>query len=312
MPAKFGVSCGGDLWPAEEIRAVEELGYDSFWTGEHIVYHRPIMEAVTTLTYAAALTSRIKVGPATLLLPLRHPTIIAKQLSCLDVLSNGRLLLTVGVGGDYPREFDGCGVPVKERGRRATEAIEIMRKYWTGERFDYDGKIFQLKDVDMLPTPVQPGGPPIWVSGRQDGPMKRAARLGDGWHPYMYTAKRCRESFLQVKEFAEEAGRTLPDDYVFAVFVYVALHDDLAEARRRGVEELSYRYEQDFSELVDKYCAYGPPERVADFLAPYVEAGVNYFILAPIMPPEKRRTHLERIAGEVLPTLEKMEPGRVI
>lgn len=312
MPAKFGVSCGGDLWQPEDIRAVEELGLDSFWTGEHIVYHRPIQEAVTTLTYAAALTSRIKIGPATLLLPLRHPTIMAKQLSCLDVLSNGRLLLTVGVGGDYPREFEACGVPIKERGRRVTEAIEIMRKYWTGERFDYDGKIFQLKDVDMLPTPVQLDGPPIWVSGRQDAPMKRAARLGDGWHPYMYTAKRCRESFLQVKEFAEEAGRTLPKDYVFAVFVYVALHDDVDEARRRGIEELSYRYEQDFTELVEKYCAFGPPERVVDFLAPYVEAGVNYFILAPIMPPGERRAHLERIAGEVLPSLEKMEPGRVI
>lgn len=312
MPAKFGVTCGGDHWRPEDIRAVEELGFDSFWTGEHIVYHRPILEAVTTLTYAAALTSRIKVGPATLLLPLRHPTIIAKQLSCLDVLSNGRLLLTVGVGGDYPREFEGCEVPMKERGQRVTEAIEIMRKYWTGERFDYDGKIFQLKDVDMLPTPVQPGGPPIWVSGRQEAPMKRAARLGDGWHPYMYTAKRCRESFLKVKEFAEEAGRTLPDDYVFAIFVYVVLYDDVDEARRRGIEELSFRYEQDFSELVDKYCAYGPPERIIDFLTPYIEAGVNYFILAPVMPPEERRTHLERIAGEVLPALEKTEPGQVL
>ena len=185
MPAKFGVTCGGDIWSADDIRAVEEFGYDSFWTGEHIVYHRPIFEAVTTLTRAAALTSRIKVGPATLLLPLRHPTMVAKQFSCLDVQSDGRVLLTVGVGGDYPREFAGCEVPMNERGQRATEAIEIMKKYWTGERFDYDGKIFHLEDVDMLPTPVQPGGIPIWVSGRQEGPMKRAARIGDGWHPYM-------------------------------------------------------------------------------------------------------------------------------
>lgn len=312
MSVKLGVSCGGDLWSREDILAAEELGFDSYWTGEHIVYHRPIMEAVTLLSYVAGLTTRIKVGPATLLLPLRHPTMIAKQLSCLDVLSDGRLLLTVGVGGDYPREFEGCGVPIKERGRRTTEALEIMRKYWTGERFDYDGKIFQLKDVDMLPRPVQPNGPPIWVSGRQEGPMRRAATLGDGWHPYMYTAKRCRESFFQVKEFAEEAGRTLPQDYTFAVFVYVSLGDNIDEARRRGIEEMSYRYEQDFTDLVDKYCAYGPPERIADYLASYVEAGVNYFILAPIMPPDSRRAHMERIAEEVMPALEKMEPGRIL
>jgi len=311
MHAKFGVSCGGDHWRPDQIRAVEELNYDSFWTGEHIVYHRPILEAVTTLTYAATLTSRIKVGPATLLLPLRHPTMVAKQFSSLDVLSQGRVVLTVGVGGDYPREFAACGVPLNERGQRVTEAIEIMRKYWTGKRFDYDGKIFQIKDADMLPTPVQPGGPPIWVSGRQDAPMRRAATLGDGWHPYMFTAERCRDSFIKVKQFARDAGRVLPDDYTFACFIYVSLDDDREAARARAIKELTYRYDQDFSELVDKYCAFGPPEAVIDYLAKYIEAGVNYFILAPIMPPEKRREHLESLATKVLPALEAMETGRV-
>jgi len=311
MSLGVGVTCGGDLWEPQEIRAVEALGYDSFWTGEHIIYHRPIMEAVTTLTYAAALTSRIKIGPATLLLPLRHPTLVAKEFSCLDVLSGGRAILTVGVGGDYPREFAGCGIPIKERGRRATEAIEIMRKYWSGERFDYDGKIFKLEDVNMLPTPVQENLP-IWVSGRQEAPMRRAATLGDGWHPYMYTAKRCRESFLRIKEMADEAGRSLAKDYSFACFIYVSLDDDVAVARRRAVDELSYRYDQDFGELVDKYCAYGPPERIVEYLKDYVEAGANYLILAPIMPPDARQAHLEKLASDVLPALRAMEPGKVL
>ncbi len=311
MPAKFGVSCGGDLWQPDDIRAVEEFGYDSFWTGEHNVYHRPILESVTALTYAAALTSRIRIGPATMILPLRHPTIIAKQISSLDVLSNGRVTMTVGVGGDYPREFAACDVPMSERGRRATEIIEIMRKYWSGERFDYDGKIFQLKDVDMLPIPVQQGGPPIWVSGRQEAPMKRAALLGDGWHPYMYTPERCRDSFSQVKAMANEAGRTLSDDYVFAIFIYVCIGDDAGSAREVTVNELKYRYDQEFDHLVDKYAAYGPADRIIEMLAKFVDAGVNYFIMAPIMPPNNRCAHLERLASEVLPELKKMEPGRV-
>jgi probable F420-dependent oxidoreductase len=312
MTIKFGVTCGGDHWSADDIRAVEEFGFDSFLTGEHIVYHRPILESTTILTHAAALTSRIKIGPATLILPLRHPTIVAKEYSCLDVLSGGRVTLTVGVGGDYPREFDACEVPMNERGQRATEALEIIRKYWSGERFDYDGKIFKLKDADMLPTPVQPGGIPIWVSGRQEGPMRRAARLGDGWHPYMYTPERCRDSFFKVKEYAAEAGRTLPADYVFAVFLYPALHDDVAEARRKAVAEMSYRYDQDFDPLVDKYAAYGPPARIVETLARFVEAGVNYFILAPIMPSAERPRHLERTAAEVLPALAKMTSGKIL
>ena len=266
---------------------------------------------MTVLTYAASVTSRIKVGPATLILPLRHPTILAKQLSSMDVLSNGRVVLTIGVGGDYPREFAACEVPMSERGVRATESIEILRKYWSGERFDYDGKIFKLKDVDMLPKPVQPGGIPIWVSGRQDGPMRRAATLGDGWHPYMYTAARCKESFHRVKEMAAEAGRTLPKDYIFACFIYTSLHDDVALARERGVAEMTYRYDQDFSPLVDKYCAYGPPAKIIDYLSEYIEAGVNYFILAPIMAPKERREHLDRMARDVLPTLAKMTPTQI-
>ncbi len=311
MSAKFGVTCGGDHWTPAEIQAVEKFGYDSFWTGEHIVYHRPILEAVTVLTRAAALTTRIKIGPATLILPLRHPTMVAKQFASLDVLSQGRVRLTVGAGGDYPREFAACDVPMSERGVRCTEAIEILRKYWSGERFSYDGKIFKLNDVDMLPRPVA-GTIPIWVSGRQEGPMRRAAVLGDGWHPYMYTADRTRESFQKVVEYAGEAGRTLPKDYVWAVFIYTSLYDDVKEARAHGVRELGYRYDQDFSELVDKYCAYGPPQKITEYLAKYIEAGANYLILAPIMPPAKREEHLERMAREVLPSLERIAPGKVL
>ena len=141
--------------------------------------------------------------------------------------------------------------------------------------------------------------------------MRRAAKLGDGWHPYMYTADRCKISFSQVKEYASEAGRTLPGDYVWAVFVYTSLDDDVEEARAQGIKEMSFRYEQDFGDLVEKYCAYGSPQRMIDYLAGFIEAGVNYFILAPIMPPDRRREHLERMASEVLPALEKMEPAAV-
>ena len=95
-----GVTCGGDTWEPELIRSVEELGFDSFWTGEHIVYHRAILDAVPILCIAAVVTSRIKIGPATFLLPLRHPTMVAKEFASLDIYSKGRVILTVGVGGE--------------------------------------------------------------------------------------------------------------------------------------------------------------------------------------------------------------------
>lgn len=306
-----GITCGGDTWEPDLIRAVEELGFDSFWTGEHIVYHRAILDAVPILCVAAVVTSRIKIGPATLLLPLRHPTMVAKEFTSLDIYSKGRVILTVGVGGEYPREFHACGIPMEERGRRGTEAIEIIKKYWAGGRFSYHGKIFHLEDVDMLPLPVQKGGPPIWVSGRSQAAMRRAARLGDGYHPYMFDANQCRDSFRKVRALAREMGRELPPDYVFAVFQYVSLFDDPSEGRRRAVHELKYRYDQAFEHLVDRYCTYGPPDEVIEGLRKYVEAGTSYFVLAPILDPERPREGLERYAKDVLPALRKMTPAPV-
>ena len=111
---------------------------------------------------------------------------------------------------------------------------------------------------------------------------------------------------------ASEGGRTLPNDYVFAIFIYVCIGDDAAAARDYTVSELKYRYDQEFDHLVDKYAAYGPSERIIETLQQFLDAGVNYFILAPIMPVNDRCAHLERLASEVIPALEKMEPGKVI
>jgi probable F420-dependent oxidoreductase len=309
---QVGMHCDGDAWEPEHLTLVEDVGFDVLTTGEHIVFHRPILEAVSVLGYAAAVTKRIKLAPATLILPLRHPTMVAKQFASLDVLSKGRMILTAGVGGDYPREFHACGVPKTQRGIRSDEALDIIRKYWAGERFDYHGKIFQLEDVDLLPLPVQEGGPPIWISGRSEPAMRRAAIKGDGWHPYMYTPDQCRESFSAVKAIAADAGRTLPDDYTYACFIYCSMYDDVEEARAKAIEVLSYRYNQPFEKIVDKYCAFGPPNRIAEILGQYVEAGASTIFTGLIMPPEERATYVERFAKEVLPQVRKHTPASVV
>ncbi len=307
----IGMHCDGDPWEPEHFKFVEDAGYDILTTGEHIVFHRPILESVSVLAYAAASTRTIKLAPSTMILPLRHPTMVAKELASIDVLSKGRLIVTIGAGGDYPREFHACGVPIKQRGVRSTEAIEIIRKYWAGGRFDYNGKIFQLEDVDMLPLPAQPGGPPIWVCGRAEGAMRRAATLGDGWNPYMYTPEQTRESYSAVKAMAEEAGRTLPDDFGWSCFTYCSMDDDVDKARDKAIEVLSYRYNQPFEKIVDKYVAFGPPARIAETLSRYVEAGASKILTGLIMSPEHRISCLERFAKEVLPELRKLAPGRV-
>ena len=312
MAINIGMHCDGDAWPVAHLKAVEDLGFDVLTTGEHIVFHRPILESTAVLGFAAAATTRIKLAPATMILPLRHPTMIAKQVASLDVLSGGRILLTVGVGGDYEREFIACGVPKKERGVRTSEAIEIMKKYWSGETFSYHGEIFTLDDVELMPVPVQKGGPPIWVSGRSEGAMQRAALLGDGWHPYMYTPDQANASFHRVKEIANENGRELPADYAFACFIYCSMYDDTNTARDKAIETLTYRYKQPFEKIVDKYCAFGSPNQVAERLCEFVEAGGTSIFTGLIMPPEERLKYLERFATEVVPQVRRATPAKIL
>lgn len=303
---QVGFHIDGDIWEPEQIKGVEDHGFDILTTGEHIVFFRPILDTVTVLSYAAAVTTKIKLVPSTLILPLRHPTLMAKELISIDLLSKGRLIASVGIGGDYPREFQACGVPMSERGRRANEGIEIMRKYWAGERFDYDGKIFKLEDVDMLPGPYQKGGPPLWVCGRSDPAMKRAAKYGDGWQPYMYTADLLAESVDKVKGFADDIGRDLPRDFAFTTFMYVSMHDDVQEARNRAIEQLSYRFDMPFEKIVDKYCAYGPAEKIISELQTYVDAGANHLIIGMVMPEEERMDYVAKFATDILPALQAM------
>lgn len=304
---QIGFHIDGDVWEPEQIKALENHGFDIMTTGEHMVFFRPILDTMTVLAYAAGITTKIKLMPSTLILPLRHPTIMAKELTSIDILSKGRLIASIGIGGDYPREFQACGIPMNERGRRANEGIEIMKKYWAGERFDYAGKIFQLEDVDMLPTPYQKGGPPLWVCGRSDPAMKRAAKYGDGWQPYMYTADQMMESVGKVKDFAGDIGRELPKDFAFTTFMYVSIHEDIEEARNRAIEQLSYRFNMPFEKVVDKYCAYGSADRIIEQLRAYVDAGSNHIIIGMVMPEEERMDYVAKFAEDILPALQAMK-----
>jgi probable F420-dependent oxidoreductase len=292
-----GVTCGGVWWPDEYFQAVEEVGFDTLWTGEHIVFHRPILDAVPLLAAVAALTKRIEIGPAAIMVTLRHPTMLAKELATLDRISHGRLVVVAGVGGDFPKEFEACGVPMAARGRRTSETIEIMRKYWTEERFSYDGQVYQLDDVWMEPKPARPGGPPIWLAGRSDAAIARAARLGDGYMPYMYTADRCAESFAQVRAKADELGTPLRPDFTWSAFVYVSMNDNAERARELGIRDLSWRYGKDFTPWIDKYCVHGTPDDCAAKLREFVDAGVQHLALGMI--------HEESSATETTPTAEQ-------
>lgn len=258
----------------------EELGYDAIWVSEHIVFYVPTFDAVTTMAALAARTSRIRIGSAILLLPLRPPAVVAKAVSTLDIIANGRITLGVGVGGEYAKEFEVCGIPLHERGSRTNEAIEILRALWTQETASYHGKYFQFTDVSMQPKPVQPGGPPIIIGGRSEAALRRAARLGDGYMPYLFTPQQYANGLATIQRYAGEAGRHLQRfQATLYQFIYVA--DTYETAFHQANTRLSTNYQQPFDKLVDRYCAVGTPDACIARLQEYIDAGARDIILVP-------------------------------
>src|SRR5579872_4937983 len=124
------------------VQLVDNSGYDSLWVGDHISFAVPILDPLLQLAQAAVVSRRLTLGTSVYLLPLRHPAPVAKQVATLDLLTEGRLVFGVGVGGEFPREYDVCGVPLSERGARLSEGIGLLRRFWSGEPVTHSGRFY--------------------------------------------------------------------------------------------------------------------------------------------------------------------------
>ena len=306
MTSRMG--CGAFLssHPAREqfelVRRVEALGFDSVWCGDHLSFHSPLYESLTLLAAYASITERIKLGSAVYLLALRPPAVAAKVTSTLDVLSGGRLIFGVGVGGENPREFELAGVPHKERGARVTEAIDVVRALWRDTPASFDGRFTRFAGVSIDPKPVQEGGPPIWIGGRSDAALARAGRQGDGWVSYVVTPDRYAQSVAKIRAAADAAGRPL-DGFVTAHLTFITVGRDYETARAEWVKRLSARYAQDFGPLASKYGVIGTPAQCLEQIERFRAAGCGYFLLNPICDIPEERDQLEQMATEILPKL---------
>jgi probable F420-dependent oxidoreductase len=256
---------------------LESLGADSLWTGGHIASRNPSPEAMMGLAGLVEQTTEVAVGTSILLLPLYPPALVAKQIADLDVVSRGRVALGVGVGGEYPQEFRATGVPMGERGARLDEAIPLLRQLWSAEEISHDGRYYPMEDVKIHPAPRQGAGLPIIVAGRKEPAMRRAARFGDGWMPYMYSPRRYRSSVESVRAHAAEAGRDLAR-FSWSQFTAFNVQQDGDSARREAAAFLGGTYDQGFEEMITHVAAVGTAMEVTARLNEYVEAGVRHFI----------------------------------
>jgi probable F420-dependent oxidoreductase len=297
---EFGVTLPSMKGIADFARSVEALDYDYLGCGEHMMFHGPIGNSLIGLAVAAGVTTKIKLMSSVVLLPLYNPMVLAKQTSVLDGASDGRYHMGIGIGGEFPKEFEACGVPVKERGSRANEALEVITKLWTEQSVSFEGRYSRFTGVTLSPPPTQKPHPPIWVAGRKEPAMRRAARYGDGWLPYMYTPEMVHDSIEKIRQFRRELGRE-GNDVRTGLFIFGSISANREDAIQQAVQSLGRNYAQDFSNLAAKYTLSGTPDDCRKRIRQYVAAGVRAVLISWVCKPEHIPANVRLFAEEVVP-----------
>jgi len=299
-PIEFGMTMRGTDGIEASAQRIEELGFDYVGSGEHVAFHVPTPNNFVSLSVAAGATSRIKLLSAVTVLPLYPAVLAAKLAAALDVASNGRFVMGVGIGGEYPREFEACGVPVHERGARCNESLALMKRLWTETNVTFHGRFNTVNDITIAPRPVSMPHPPLWISGRRDAAMRRAARFGDGWMPYMYSPDMLRDSLAKIAEHCGELGRS-PAEVRPAIYIFTCVHADRDTAIDYAVARLGATYAQDFRAKAGRYTLVGTPEDCRARLAEYVDAGARTVFFASACPDDHVAENQRLLVDEVIP-----------
>jgi probable F420-dependent oxidoreductase len=307
--AQFGIGLpngfpDGEIHPTaflEVAERAEAYGYDSVWAGDHIVFHIPRFEIFTTLAAVAVRTQRVQLGPAVLLLCLRNPVHVAQSVVSLDHMSGGRFVFGVGVGGEHPKEFMASGVPVNQRGPRTNEALEILRRLWTEPAVAFSGKYYHFDEITLKPPPLQKPHPPIWIGGRSDAALRRAAQYGAAWAPAFVTPEKYLEGKQRLAELCGEYARD-PKEVQLTMYFFANVADTKEQAWAEAGEFLSKNYNIP-AKPFERLAVHGSPEECIARTRQYLDAGVEHVVIrfASFHPLQQ----LERWTKEVMPGLRK-------
>jgi alkanesulfonate monooxygenase len=282
---------------------VEELGFDSVWVWDHMLLgvepNFPIIDSLTVLTGIAARTKRIKLGTGILVLPLRNAVALAKQLSSMDQLSGGRLLMGMASGW-YKREFDAMGIPFEQRGKIMDENLDLLRRLWTEPSVSGDYARYKPSKAVMYPKPAQERVP-ILIGGYVDRVLKRAATAGDGWLTYFYTPEGFTKSWTKIRNFAKEAGKD-PDTLLNASQLPIYVGKSKAAVQDEMLDWLNKEW--DFpaqSDCTRDSAIMGSVDECIAQLKEHIAVGVQKIIFVPY---KYRMDQIELIAREIIPRLK--------
>jgi len=311
LPDYCGGSWKGGYMTGEDLlsycREIERLGYTSIWHAEHFVTAPPLLstswyEPLVTMAAVSTAVKKVKLGTAILILPLRNPGVLAKEVATLDVLSNGRFMLGVAIGW-LDKEFELVGVSMKERGKRFEESIKVLKVLWTEDPASWEGKFWRFKDIHLEPKPIQKPHPPIIIgaAGRSlNDPdrfqrlLKRAAELGDGWYAATYVPVEYIKKAVEILSIHLRTIKKDIDNFPFMAHKYVYLLDGKED---RAMNEVSQVLAMPFDEAKKQYfiCYKTELEKRID---EHISAGITHF---NIMPLSKDLDVVEYVANEIAP-----------
>ena len=286
-----GTPSTGELLP----HRAEALGFDSLWAGDSLLA-RPRHDPLTLLAAVAARTSRALLGTAVLLPVLRNPVVLAQQVATLDQLSEGRLVLGVGIGADTPAiraEFAAAGVPFEARLGRTLEGLRLCRALWSGDAVSWDGR-WPLDAATLGPAPYRAGGPPIWMGTSVPAGLARTGRNFDGWFPLGPDAPTYRARWQAVQDSARAADRTTA--VTAAMYLTVSVHEDAVEAERRLDDYLTQYYAPAPVAMMRRLqaCYAGNAAGLDAWVGEFVAAGATHIVLRFVGEHER---HMDVASG---------------
>ena len=280
----------------EAVRQVaqraEALGFRDLWVTENTVDHVFCFDPVVVLTYAAAVTSKMRLGCSVVVLPVHNPLHVAHQWASLDYVSNGRAILGVGLGRDH--HYEQFQVPREGRVRRFREEVELIKALWTEGKVSFRGRIYELADSTMAPKPVQKPRPPIWMGVGHPDALRRTASIADGW---MGSGGSSNAAFMRsvplLREALENKGRD-PTTFPISKRVFLSVHERPEEARAELHRWFTEVYRN--PEGTDASGIHGTPEHVRERLEELIAAGANHLLLNPTA---RYTEHMDALASVV-------------
>jgi probable F420-dependent oxidoreductase len=271
----------------------EALGFRDLWVTENTLDHVFCFDPVVVLTYAAAVTTKIRLGASVVVLAIHSPLMVAHQWACLDYVSNGRAILGVGLGREHHyRQFE---VPEAGRVRRFREEVALIKALWTEPKVTYRGAFYTLENETMAPKPVQQPHPPIWMGVGHPDALRRTARLADGW---MGSGGSSKAAFAQsvpvLKEALAAQGRD-PENFPISKRVFLSVHEKADVARQELLRWFTVVYHNPPG--VDACGIHGTPEQVAEQLEELAAKGANHLLLNPTCRYEEQTEALAELTG---------------